>query len=80
MIWRLKKATYGLYDGGRHLYLKIDKVLKELGCKKVTGDDALYSYHDKKGNLKGLVCLYVDNFNSAGMAEFHKGVTDPLQK
>ena len=71
MILKLKKATYGLYDGGHHLYLKIDEVLKELGCKKVTGDDALYSYHDKKGKLIGLVCLYVDNFNSAGTTEFH---------
>ena len=45
MLWRLKKATYGLYDGGRHHYLKIDEVLKEFGCKKVKGDDTLYSYH-----------------------------------
>ena len=60
--------------------MKIDEVLKELGCKKVTGYDALYSYHNKKGKLTGLVCLYVDDFNSAGTTEFHREVTDPLQK
>ena len=80
MIWRLKKAANGLYDGGRHLYLKIDEVLQELGCKKVTGDDAMYTYHDEKGKLIGIVSLYVDDFNSAGTKDFHKKVTDPLQK
>ena len=34
MIWKLKKATYGLYDIGRHLYLKLDEVLKELSVRK----------------------------------------------
>ena len=80
MIWRLKKAANGLYDGGRHLYLKIDEVLKELGCKKVTGDDAMYTCHDENGKLIGIVCLYVDDFNSAGTKEFHKNITDLLQK
>ena len=80
MIWKLKKAANGLYDGGRHLYLKIDEVLKELGCTKVTGDDAMYTCHDETKKLIGIVSLYVDDFNSAGTKDFHKKVTDPLQK
>ena len=80
MIWRLKKAANSLYDGDCHLYLKIDEALKELGCKKVTGDDAMYTNHDKNGKLSGIICLYVDDFNSAGTKEFHKKVTDLLQK
>ena len=80
MIWRLKKAANGLYDGGRHLYLMIDEVLKELGCKKVTGEDAMYTYHNENGKLSGIVCLCVDDFNSAGTKEFHRKVTNLLQK
>ena len=60
--------------------MKFDEVLKELGCKKVTGDDAMYTYHNENGKLSGLVCLYVDNFNSAGTKEFHNKVTNLLQK
>ena len=80
MIWRMKKAANGLYDEDRHLYLKIDEALKELGCKEVTGDDTMYTYHDEKGKLSGLVYLYAENFNSTGTKEFHSKVTDLLQK
>ena len=80
IIWRLKKAANGLYDGGRHLYLRIDEVLRELGMKKVTGDEALYTYHDENGKLAGLVCLYVDDFNSAGTEKFHNLIIKPLQR
>ena len=50
-----------------------------MGCKKVTGDDAMYTYHDKNGKLSSLVCLYVDDFKSAGTKEFHIKVTNCLQ-
>ena len=47
MIWMLKKVANGIYDEGRHFHLKIEEVLKELGCKKVTGDDAMHTYRNK---------------------------------
>ena len=76
MIWKLKKAANGLYDGGRHLYLKIDEVLKELGCTKVTGDDAMYTCHDETKKLIGIVSLY--GWNSPGctslLDECHQNV------
>ena len=76
----LKKAANGLYDESHHFHLKIEEVLKELGCKKVTGDDTMYTYHNEKGELSGLVYPYAEDFNSAGTKEFHSRVTDPLQK
>ena len=56
------------------------KSLESLEWKKVTGDDALYTFHEENGNLSGLVCLYVDDFNSAGTERFHNLITKPLQQ
>ena len=46
----------------------------------MTGDDAMYTYHNENVKLSGIVCLYVDDFNSAVTKEFHRKVTDLLQK
>ena len=47
-IWILKKNVYGTNDGTRSFYLSMDKTLKKLGGKQVTGDNAFYTFHNKK--------------------------------
>ena len=79
LLWKIIKPAYGLYDAGRSWFLAVEKALCELGCKKVTGDDALFMFHDKSG-LQGLACLHVDDFNLAGSNVFYEKVTKPLQK
>ena len=59
-IWKLKKTVYGTYDGSRNFYLSVDETLRKLGCKKVTGEEALYTFHDENGRLAGMVGIHVD--------------------
>ena len=79
-IWKLKKTVYGTYDGSRNFYLSVDETLRKLGCKKVTGEEALYTFHDENGKLAGMVGIHVDDFNAAGNEYFHEKITDELQK
>ena len=76
----LKKVVNNPYNEGRQFHLKIEEVFKELGCKKVTGDEDMYTYHNEQGELNGLAYPYAEDFNSAGTEEFHSRVTDTLQK
>ena len=71
---------YGTYDGSRNFYLSDDEMLRKLGCKKVTGEEALYTYHGENGKLAGMVGTHVDDFNASGNEYFHKKITDELQK
>ena len=58
----------------------MENALIELGCRKVTGDDALFMFHNENG-LQGLACLHVDDFNLAGSEAFSNDVINPhLQK
>ena len=43
-IWKMRKRGYGLYDASRNLYLKVAEKLRELGCKALIGDEALFYY------------------------------------
>ena len=79
LLWKIVKPAYGLYDAGRNWYLEVEKTLNELGCKKVTGDEALFSFHNEDG-VQGLACIHVDDFNLAGSKVFHDTITKPLQK
>ena len=80
MIWVLKKAVNGPYNEVRQSHLRIDEALKQLGCKKVAGDEDMHTYHNEQGELNGLVYSYTEEFYSAGKEEFHDTITDTLQK
>ena len=43
-LWLLKKAAYGILDGGRLFYLRLADELKKLGLHKVHADGALFTY------------------------------------
>ena len=45
MVWKMNKTANGLYDGGRKFYLKVDEVLRKLGHKRLTGEEAMYTFH-----------------------------------
>ena len=38
----------GRNDGAWSFYLSMDETLKKLGGKQVTGDNAFYTFHNKK--------------------------------
>ena len=60
-------------------YLKVDKTLKTLGLRKVTGEEAMYTFNTEKG-LEGIVILHVDGFDMGGNANFHENVTKKIQE
>ena len=80
ILWRLKKTVYGTADGARKFYISVNGTLQELGCIQVSGEEALYYWHDKNGKLAGLIGIHVDDFFVAGSEEFHQAVGEELKK
>ena len=78
-IWRLRKAAYGILDGGRLFYLKLQDELKKLGLHEVHSEGAIFSYVIN-GKLHGLIVSHVDDLLMAGDEIFSKDVEENLAK
>ena len=79
----MKKTVYGTYDGIRGFYKSIDEDLRRMGGIRITGEEAIYAFYEKEDGdcrLVGLVWLHVDELNNMETEEFHKNITDQLQK
>ena len=77
-LWLLKKAAYGILDGGRLFYLRLEERLKELGMHKVNTEGALFTYV-KNGKLHGIVVSHVDDLLLAGDEEFKMDIESKLK-
>ena len=77
-LWLLKKAAYGVLDGGRLFYLRLVEELARLGLHKVHADGALFTYV-KNGTFHGLVASVVDDLIIAGDEVFEAEVEKKLQ-
>ena len=76
-LWKLKKTVYGLCDAARQWYLRVKRVLMDLGASVSSLDPALFSW--KQGDeIEGVVCTYVDDFLWAGTSRFKEQVIDNL--
>ena len=42
IIWKLKKPLYGLNDVSRKFWLRVKNIFKELGLRKLDGDEVVY--------------------------------------
>ena len=51
IILKLKKPLYGLNDASRKFWLRVKNILKELGLRKLNGDEAVYNKLNEEGNL-----------------------------
>ena len=69
-LWRLKKCAYGLSDAGRHWYLKVVEELKSLGAEQLSLDQAVFVWHDAKGQCIGIMATHVDDFIYGGTVPF----------
>ena len=76
-IWKLKKAAYGVLDGGRLFYLKLKEELINLGLHKVHADGALFTFV-KDGKFHGVVACHVDDLLMGGDEVFEKEVENKL--
>ena len=53
--------------------------LEELSCRDLTGEQILFTKHNKEC-LEGMICLYVDDFIYSGNGSFHNEVIEKIQK
>ena len=80
-IWKLKRCIYGLCDAPRSWYKRVKhELLDTLGGKMSKFDKAFFLWHDKEGNLRGIIALHVNDFVYCGTCEWVKNVTEPLMK
>ena len=79
-IWKLKKPLYGLNDALRKFWFRVKKIFKEIGLRKLDGDEAVYYMINEKGDLEGMVSTHVDDFDLAGKTKFVDKVTEEISK
>ena len=72
-LWLLKKASYGVSDGGRLFNLRLVQELKKLGMHQVHADGTLFTYV-KEGKLNGLIVSHVDDLLMMGNEQFEKEI------
>ena len=78
VVWKLVKPIYGLVDSPRNWYLKLHQELTALNMEQSNLDQALYYIKDKKGQLKGILLVHVDDMIYAGLPEFDKTIMEPI--
>ena len=76
----MKKPLYGLNDASRKFWLRVKSIFKELGLRKLDGDEAVYYKLNEEGNLEGMVSTHVDDFDVAGRKKFVKMLTKEISK
>ena len=79
VLWRLKKTVYGLKDAAKAWYLKVVKVVEELGGKKCTLEPNVF-YWKQRDELVGILCTHVDDFCFGGTEEFMKEVIGKMKE
>ena len=57
-------------DASRKFWLRVKSIFKELGLRKLDGDEAVYYKLDEEGNLEGIVSAHIDDFDVAGQKKF----------
>ena len=60
--------------------MRVKAILKELGLRKLDGDETVYYKLSKEGNLKGMVSTHVDDFDLAGRKRFVNKITEEIGK
>ena len=60
--------------------MRVKKIFKEIGLRKLDGDEAVYYMIGDKGDLEGMVSTHVDDFDLAGKKRFVDKVTEEIGK
>ena len=77
-LWKLKKTVYGLCDAARAWYFKVKDELSSLSVQMCDLDNSLFFWYNK-GNLEGIICIYVDDFLWSGTRQFEEEVIKKLK-
>ena len=78
VLWRLKKAVYGLTDASRSWYLEVIEVLRSLNMKLSQYDKAVALYHEGD-DLNGMIIIHVDDLLYFGSESFLRSVMEPFK-
>ena len=79
IIWKLKKAAYGLSDAARNWYESVLDEMFRLGCQKSIYENALY-YYKHNDVLQGLSVTHVDDFLDAGNEQFDRNILKKVRQ
>ena len=60
--------------------MRVKGIFKELGLRKLDGDEAVYYKLSKEGNLEGMVSTHVDDFDVAGRKKFVEMLATEISK
>ena len=78
-VWHLKRCIYSLNDAPRSWYGRVKEVLLSLGATISAYDNALFLWHDDKGELFGMLVSHVDDFALCRNARFQTEVMEQLK-
>ena len=77
-LWQLLQCPYGLADASRRWYLRVVDELTRLGGRQSKYDKAVFTWHDSRNVLIGIVASHVDDFILAGSPDFHSNVVSVM--
>ena len=78
-LWKLWVPVYGMGDSGKKWYLTISVWLVNKGCIKADHDPAFFFYV-WKGELRGVICLHVDDGIYCGDTIFEEKIIKPMME
>ena len=74
IVWKLKKAVYGLNEASRAWYDRVKTEFEKLGLTKSKFDEALF-YKKSCEKLIGSIAIHVDDFIYGGNQQFMEIIT-----
>ena len=78
MLWKCKKAPYGLGDAGRHWYLRVLKELLAAGFIQCSYDKAIFMCYLEQ-QLIGIIACHVDDLLFGGTDYFHQNIVSRIR-
>ena len=81
VLWKLRKAVYGLADSPRLFYEELAKLMRSLSrIEQLREDDSAWLLRGPDGSLQGMVVAHVDDLLFAGGPDIDTTVVAALQK
>ena len=77
-LWKLKKTVYGLKDAAREWFLSLKAVLLRIGLIQSRVDSAIF-FQKEAEELKGVLCIHVDDILWGGDESFKRDIIDSLR-
>ena len=77
-IWKLKQCVYGLADASPKWYGRVKSFLLQNKGKMSVANPAVFYLHYGT-ELLGIICVHVDDFLWAGVADFENDIANNLR-